>query len=715
MIYLKNIREKQKVYIPRTEINSKVVAVKSYDEGYADGIVEGKKLQKIKLTSLTVSENGVYKREDGWNEVEIDVPEITFEAQEKNITVSKDITVVQPDSGYDGLSKVNVNATQYGQNKRNEGYTDGYTTGKADGTEEGYQSGKQDGITEGYQNGYNTGKADGTEEGYSQGKTDGYNEGKKDGIEEGYSTGISDGYADGKTDGISEQKRKLTNLSVTENGIYERTDGWNEINVNVQSKTLNLQQKHIILSKDIEEVFPDDGYDALTKVEIDATVFGDNKFSDGHLLGKTEGYDTGYEFGKADGIEEGYANGYADGKAEGGDITLTPLIDTPMWEDRNPDNNVTYNPSDYNANGFSTVSIKVDTLYNQGKSEGVEEGYQSGYSQGKTDGIEEGYADGKTEGITEQKRRLTNLIVNENGTYTREDGYKYVLVSVPQTNYKTTTKYLRVTKDSEDVVADEGFAFTKVTVNATDYGQTKYDLGYNSGYDDGYDKGYDVGSSIQKISLKNGTKFAYSTFKKLPLTNLDWDGLKDMSFMFYECKNLEEFYLVDTSSVTTMYNAFYGCTSLETIPLIDTSNVTNMQGAFYACKNLIRISEIDTSNVTNMDSMFWDCTRLNSLPALDCSKLTSIDNFFGNYTITNLLFFGGFINLKCKILNDCLEKAPNLTIPSCINVLNGLYDFTGNGETPTSSQGKLKVHQNFLDNVGNQISIATKKGWTITA
>ena len=37
MIYLKNIREKQTVYIPRTEINGKVVVIKSYDEGYADG------------------------------------------------------------------------------------------------------------------------------------------------------------------------------------------------------------------------------------------------------------------------------------------------------------------------------------------------------------------------------------------------------------------------------------------------------------------------------------------------------------------------------------------------------------------------------------------------------------------------------------------------------------------------------------------------------
>jgi surface protein len=140
-----------------------------------------------------------------------------------------------------------------------------------------------------------------------------------------------------------------------------------------------------------------------------------------------------------------------------------------------------------------------------------------------------------------------------------------------------------------------------------------------------------------------------------------------------------------------------------------------MQGAFNSCTNLIDISEINTSNVTNMNYMFYSCTRLNRLPALDCSKVTSIDQFFGNYTITNLLFFGGFINLKRSMTTYGLDKAPNLNEASCINVLNGLYDFTGNNQTPTSSQGKLKVHQNFLDKVGSRISIATNKGWTITA
>lgn len=75
--------------------------------------------------------------------------------------------------------------------------------------------------------------------------------------------------------------------------------------------------------------------------------------------------------------------------------------------------------------------------------------------------------------------------------------------------------------------------------------------------------------------------------------------------------------------------------------------------------------------------------------------------------------FGGFIGLRRSLTGE-LNKWSNLNYNSCINVLNGLYDFTGNGVTPTSNEGKLQVHQNFINTVGADISIGTDKGWTIT-
>ena len=114
---------------------------------------------------------------------------------------------------------------------------------------------------------------------------------------------------------------------------------------------------------------------------------------------------------------------------------------------------------------------------------------------------------------------------------------------------------------------------------------------------------------------------------------------------------------------------------------------------------------------------FGFCRKLQTIPALDARSLnmSSYSGFIGYGELPNLINFGGFLNLKYSLTNDSnLKKLPNLTYQSCINVLNGLYDFTGNGETPGSNQGQLKVHQNFLDKVGDEISIGTNKGWQIT-
>ena len=120
-----------------------------------------------------------------------------------------------------------------------------------------------------------------------------------------------------------------------------------------------------------------------------------------------------------------------------------------------------------------------------------------------------------------------------------------------------------------------------------------------------------------------------------------------------------------------------------------------------------------------MQGIFNGCYALTTIPALDCSSIGTDYNaaaWFGYSNLNNLTEIGGFLNLKTKSdSNYGLAECPNLTYQSCINILNGLYDFTGNGETPDSNQGKLKVHANFLTTVGEDISIGLNKGWTITS
>jgi len=179
--------------------------------------------------------------------------------------------------------------------------------------------------------------------------------------------------------------------------------------------------------------------------------------------------------------------------------------------------------------------------------------------------------------------------------------------------------------------------------------------------------------------------------------------------------DLREYYnFSEDTNVSLIYTSFYD-EQPDDFPC-----PSNMSGAFQKQpRNCIK--NLDTSNVTDMGNMFYnfagsDC-KLKSIPPLDCSKVTNMSSYFGypSYPRTILTDVGGWINLKCN-WNDGygLNTCPNLTYESCINVLNGLYDFTGNGETPNSSQGKLKVHANFISTVGDEISIGTNKGWTIT-
>ena len=99
----------------------------------------------------------------------------------------------------------------------------------------------------------------------------------------------------------------------------------------------------------------------------------------------------------------------------------------------------------------------------------------------------------------------------------------------------------------------------------------------------------------------------------------------------------------------------------------------------------------------------------------DCENLTS-SPYNAIYSNTNnTTYHSGFPNCKFSQTGNYYDRMPNLTYESCISILNNLYDFTGNSVTPSSSQGKLKVNANFLTTVGDEITIATNKGWTITS
>ena len=165
--------------------------------------------------------------------------------QNKSVTQNTQTASYGPDAGYDGISKINVDATPYGNAKEHQGYNRGYTTGWG----EGYPQGVNDGFVSGHESGY----------------TDGYAEGEVVGQARGYVIG----HTSGVTDGIAEQKAKLQSATFESNGTYTREDGWSAVTVDVKS---NLTVADVRLNS-IQQTFYKDN---LVQGPNGETAYGGN-------------------------------------------------------------------------------------------------------------------------------------------------------------------------------------------------------------------------------------------------------------------------------------------------------------------------------------------------------------------------------------------------------------------------------------------------------
>ena len=506
-----------------------------------------------------------------------------------------------------------------------------------------------------------------------------------------------EGYAQGKIDGANEQKSKLESISITENGTYNKEDGYNHIEVNVpdlngsydegytqgqadvaaNARVLNVTENGNYLSKFSDPIIPAN----VTGVYADGTKF----YSYAQLNGKV--FNTGIKVSENTKIEIWYKPRDLGFVTYGG--IIGPIEDTS-------DN--AFNIHTYIGDGFNNSPI--GNVFN-----GRIKFYNSYYKPNELDKwfhLELSFADGfVVDGVvvgtytTNTSNYGRDIYINK---YTETaDGY-YGMIKIDNTIIIPTEEGFLNTSTGEllEVVENGSYVYTNNEIIQGE-GELYKTINVNV---------------IPKINLqKEGIKLAYGTFTEVPEW-ADFEGITDMSYMFQNCSKLQTISSIDTSNVTNMERMFQGCENLQTIPLIDTSNVINMSYMFQNCSKLQTIPSIKTSNVVYMDRMFYSCTNLKTLPKLDVSKITNMMNYF-RLAGDNLTDVGGWENLKCDWNDNYgLVRCPNLTYQSCINILNGLYDFVGNGSTETRT---LKVNPNFLTTVGDKISIGTSRGWVISA
>ena len=281
---------------------------------------------------------------------------------------------------------------------------------------------------------------------------------------------------------------------------------------------------------------------------------------------------------------------------------------------------------------------------------------------------------------------LEELSVTANGTYTpTKYGYSKVDVNVP--SKPEQTKSVTINQNgTTSVLPDEGNVLSKVDVTVNVAG------GGGAAVFHGVDP---------KFSLIEGE-----------FPNAEFPDLISCYKMFSGCSKLTSVPLFDTSKVTTMYNMFYYCSSLTTVPQFNTSNVTNMDSMLYSCSALTEVPLFDTSNVTNMRYIFGECNKLTTVPQLDTSNVTNMEGMF--YSCPSLTNFGGLLNIGQAYTSTFtydLSDSSKLSDESIQNVINGLYDMTAKGFSPT-----LKFHSTvFAKLTDAQKQQITAKNWTVTA
>ena len=305
---------------------------------------------------------------------------------------------------------------------------------------------------------------------------------------------------------------------------------------------------------------------------------------------------------------------------------------------------------------------------------------------------------------------LEELSVTANGTYTpTKYGYSKVDVAVP--SKPEQTKSVTINQNgTTSVLPDEGNVLSKVdvTVNVSGGGGTAVFHG-----------------SAPKFSRIAGE-----------FPNVEFPEMTSCYEMFSGCSELTSVPLFDTSKVTTMYNMFYYCSSLTTVPQFNTSNVTNMEAMLCYCSSFTTVPQFNTSNVTNMDSMLYSCSALTEVPLFDTSNVTNMRYIFGEcnklttvpqfntsnvtnmegmfYSCTSLTNFGGLLNIGqayTSTFEYSLSDSSKLSDESIQNVIDGLYDMTAKGFSPT-----LKFHSTvFAKLTDAQKQQITAKNWTVTA
>lgn len=195
------------------------------------------------------------------------------------------------------------------------------------------------------------------------------------------------------------------------------------------------------------------------------------------------------------------------------------------------------------------------------------------------------------------------------------------------------------------------------------------------------------GYNIRNLKNLNGL-FKNTKFKEIDLTGFNCNKVEDMSFMFYNCENLESvnFGTINTCNVRNMEFMFGMCKNLKSVSFdkLNLERVENMVAMFSHCESLeeLDLSKCNVRNLEEMHHLFENCKKLKRLDLgnMDCIRVEDMSCVFRNcygleaLDLHNFLFNRVYtfyeLVMNCRSLKEI--KLGNLRLDS-VNDLIGMF------------------------------------------
>ena len=168
----------------------------------------------------------------------------------------------------------------------------------------------------------------------------------------------------------------------------------------------------------------------------------------------------------------------------------------------------------------------------------------------------------------------------------------------------------------------------------------------------------------------NQTFYNCISLKSLEIGHLKTDIVKNISYLFYNCKKLRYLSLSNSTFtnklITNMKGMFENCESLTSLNLSSfyTPKAEIMWDMFKNCRSLISLdlSTFDTSKETDMESMFEGCEDLVSLSLIDFStrNVRYMNKMFKNCKNLKSLYFNNINSYSLGSMQQMFYNCENL-------------------------------------------------------